>query len=177
MIHLYCLSVEFIDNTKNRYPWICSVRSKSITPRHYCAVTLLSRPPAPTVIVGPAHCTFLCKSSKVVDNCCCGGPNDCSDNMIRCGKDSRVVDMTGQDAEILCGEWETGDTPPTSSEERYNILMDIKEIVRHPEYTVNVNTSAYLQNDIAIFKVDDFPLSKVKPIELVFQTSAFRHWA
>ena len=69
--------------------------------------------------------------------------------------------MTGQDAEILCGEWETGNTPPTSSEEKYNIILDIKEIVRHPEYTVNVNTSAYLQNDIAIFKVDDFPISKV----------------
>ena len=62
-------------NTKHRYPWICSLRSKGIRPKHYCAVTLLSRSPGPTVLVGPAHCTDLCKSSRgEVENCCCGGP-------------------------------------------------------------------------------------------------------
>ena len=29
-----------------------------------CAVTLLSVPPKPTVIIGPAHCTYLCKDDK-----------------------------------------------------------------------------------------------------------------
>ena len=96
-----------------------------------------------------------------MDNCCCGGPSDCSDNSIRCGKNPRVVEMTGSDAEILCGEWETGDTPSSSSEERYNIILEIQEIERHPEYTVNFETSAYLQNDIAVFKVDDSQFSEV----------------
>ena len=152
-----------VENTRHRYPWICSVRSREVRQRHYCAVTLLSRPPAPTVLVGPAHCTFICKSSKgEVDNCCCGGPNDCSENFIRCGNNPKIVDLTRVEAEILCGEWETGDAPPSSSGEEYNIILNIREIIRHPEYTVNIESSAYLQNDIALFKVDDSLLSKVR---------------
>ena len=69
--------------------------------------------------------------------------------------------MTGHDAEIICGEWETGDTPSTSSGERYNIVLSINEIVKHPGYTVNVNSSAFLQNDIAVFKVETNSLPKV----------------
>ena len=149
-------------NTRHRYPWICSVRSKGVSPKHYCAVTLLSRPPAPTVLVGPAHCTDLCKSSSgEVDNCCCGGPNDCSDGSIRCGTGPAVVEMTGEDAEIICGEWETGETPSIASGENYNIILPINQITRHPDYTVNIESSAYLQNDIAVFKVDDSGLSQV----------------
>ena len=97
-----------------------------------------------------------------MENCCCGGPNDCSDNLARCGEKPSVLRMTGEDAEILCGEWETGDAPSESSGERYNIVLNIKDIVRHPEYTVNVKSSAYLQNDIAVFKVHDQSLSQVK---------------
>mgnify|MGYP001393187412 CR=1 FL=1 len=46
--------------------------------------------------------------------------------------------MTGTDAEIVCGEWQTGDTAPTLSGERYNIVLDIYKIVRHPNYIVNI---------------------------------------
>ena len=138
------------------------MRSRRTDQKHYCAVTLLSRPPGPTVLVGPAHCTYLCKSSKgLVDNCCCGGPNDCSNVYSRCGNNSKVVEMTGQDAEIICGEWETGNIRASISGEKYNILLDIKEIVRHPDYTINIESSAFLQNDIAVFKVDDNILNKV----------------
>ena len=152
-----------LENTRNRYPWICSVKRKDPSPKHYCAVTLLSRPPAPMVLVGPAHCTFLCKSfNQEVDNCCCGGPNDCSENVKRCGKNPVVQEMKGSDAEIVCGEWETGETPPESSKEKYNVIIQIEEIVRHPEYTVTIDSSAYLKNDIAVFKVDDTILTKVK---------------
>ena len=161
-----------LENTRHRYPWICSVRSKGVSPKHFCAVTLLSRPPAPTVLVGPAHCTDLCKSSRgVVDNCCCGGQYDCSDNLSRCGKNPKVVGMTANDAEILCGEWETGDAPSTSSEEEYNIVLNINSIVKHPNYTVNLNSSAYLENDIAVFKVNDASLSQVKQSLHVLITS------
>ena len=65
--------------------------------------------------------------------------------------------MTGQDADILCGEWQTGDTPPASSGERYNIVLNILEIIRHPGY----NSSSYLVNDIAVFKVYDVLLKQV----------------
>ena len=70
--------------------------------------------------------------------------------------------MTGNDAEIICGEWETGDASQFSTGELYNIILEIKEIVRHEDYAVNYEASAYLQNDIAVFKVDDTLLSKVK---------------
>ena len=92
-IHHY---TSFQDETRHRYPWICSLRSREVSPQHYCAVTLFSKPPAPTVLVGPAHCTYLCKSSRdEVDNCCCGGPNDCSEDIPRCGDLPKVVEMTG----------------------------------------------------------------------------------
>ena len=65
--------------------------------------------------------------------------------------------MTGDDAEILCGEWQTGDTPPASSGERYNIALKILEIIRHPDF----NSSFYMVNDIAVFKVDDLSLKQV----------------
>ena len=69
--------------------------------------------------------------------------------------------MTGENAEILCGEWETGDAPSISSKEEYNIILEIKDIIRHSDYTVNVKTSAYLQNDIAVFKINENPLLPV----------------
>lgn len=75
-----------LDNSRHRYPWLCSLRSKDplLQYRHYCAVNLLSRPPGPAVLVGPAHCTYLCKSgNRVVDNCCCAGPNLCSEDITR----------------------------------------------------------------------------------------------
>ena len=132
----------FLENVRHRYPWICSVRSKRVGRKHHCAVTLLSRPPAPTVLVGPAHCTYLCKSSRgEVDNCCCGGPNDCSDNLSRCGRNPIVTKMSAEDAEILCGEWETGDIAQISSGEIYNVFLEIQDIIRHPDYTVNIETS------------------------------------
>ena len=131
-----------------------------MTKKHHCAITLLSRPPAPVVLVGPAHCTYLCKSTLgEVENCCCGGPNDCSDNNDRCGNSSKVVEMTGEDAEIICGDWETGVT--YYHQEKYNLILNINDIIRHPDYTVRTNSSAYLENDIAIFKVNESFISRL----------------
>ena len=60
------------ENTKHRYPWICSLRFKGWEKTHLCATTLLKRTPGPTVMVTPAHCTFQCTSNgKRVPNCCC----------------------------------------------------------------------------------------------------------
>ena len=70
--------------------------------------------------------------------------------------------MTGDDGDILCGEWDTnGSIDAATSGEVYNIALTIKEIVRHPGYVVNPGTEqSYLQNDVAIFKVDEGPLSQ-----------------
>ena len=56
------IATEKFENTKNRYPWICSLRRRNKEKKHLCAVTLLRKPPGPTVMVTAAHCTFICKS-------------------------------------------------------------------------------------------------------------------
>ena len=71
--------------------------------------------------------------------------------------------MTGDDADILCGEWDSnGNISAAVSGERYNIALTIKEIVRHPDYVVNSDQTeqSYLENDIAVFKVDESPLTQ-----------------
>ena len=70
--------------------------------------------------------------------------------------------MTGDDADILCGEWDSnGNIDVATSGEAYNIALTIKEIVRHPDYVVNPGTEqSYLQNDVVVFKVDESPLSQ-----------------
>ena len=68
--------------------------------------------------------------------------------------------MTGEDADILCGEWDSdGNNNYTDSGEQYNIALTIKEIVRHPHYPLS--GPGYLQDDLAVFKVDEAPLSPV----------------
>ena len=83
-------------------------------------------------------------------------------NFIRCGNDPKISEMTGVDADILCGEWDTnGSNGASTSGEKYNIALTIKEIVRHPDYIVNPsNEQSYLENDVAVFKVDEGPLSE-----------------
>ena len=86
----------------------------------------------------------------------------------RCGTAARVWQMTGEDADILCGEWDSdGSNNYTSSGEQYNIALTIKEIIRHPGYVVNPGTEqSYLQNDVAVFKVDEGPLSQESDTKL-----------
>ena len=86
-----------------------------------------------------------------MDNCCCEnvGNIDCSNNEARCGKKSVVEEMTGiqnafsiihsyllddsgSDVEVICGEWEIGNISASLSGEKYNIILPITEIVRHP---------------------------------------------
>ena len=153
-------------NTRHRYPWICSLRQKSEDKRHLCGTTLLSMPPSQTVLVSSAHCVTVCRSkakNKVVPNCCCAnvGGEMCSDNP-DCEDDAEIVNMTGDDAEIICGEWETGPTPMDDSGEKYNIILPIKNITRHPKYTISRGelNSQFVANDLAVFFVDDEELKQ-----------------
>ena len=85
-------------NLQLRYPWICSLKTRGfrwlskvknrltfiLRGRHLCSLTLLSAPPRKTILVGPAHCNFLCKddSLNVVEVCCCRSPelaNSCKE--------------------------------------------------------------------------------------------------
>ena len=97
-----------MDNTLHRYPWLCSLRGIN-TSSHYCGVTLLARPPGPTVLVTSAHCTFICKSQEgnIVPNCCCPnvGPDTCTESQ-DCGTGPETKEMTGDDVEVVCGDWD-----------------------------------------------------------------------
>ena len=57
--------------------------------------------------------------------------------------------MSGSDAEVLCGEWETGETPSSVSGEPYNIVLPITSIVRHPDYTISRGDIVKCINSIA----------------------------
>ena len=135
------------------------MRGRGADKQHHCTVTLLRRPPGPTVLVTAAHCTFLCKSDNiVVPNCCCDNvaQTKCSNDKKRCGENPIVVEMTGEDVEIICGEWEIGRTLQVESGEKYNILMQIKKIKRHPGFKIDqgVLRTNYLQDDIAVIIVE-----------------------
>ena len=85
-------------HTRNRYPWVCSLRRKgpSLSPEHLCAVTLLAVPPQPTIVVGAAHCTYLCKDKQENHrpSCCCiPGAVNCEDDLDKCGQQPEVYPM------------------------------------------------------------------------------------
>jgi len=143
------------ENTLHRYPWVCSLRSTGPSPIHRCAVNLLSIPPKPTVVVGAAHCTYLCKDgARELSACCCSfGPEDCRENIARCGDDPGVVEMTEDDSIILCGEWDSSQATMNVSGEGYNVKLPVLEIVRHPGF--NPAKGPIGGNDIVVFKVDD----------------------
>ena len=162
----YALGISDLVNTRHRYSWICSLRRRGEDKRHICGVTLLSMPPSPTVLVSSAHCVTICRSkalNKVLDNCCCSnvGGETCTDNP-DCGDDPEIVNLTGEDAEIICGEWETGPTPMEESGEEYNIILPIKNITRHPNYTISRGelNSQFVANDLAVFFVEDEDLKQ-----------------
>ena len=119
------------NNTRHRYPWICSLRSKGAQTEHYCTVTLLSRPPRPTVVVGSAHCTYLCKrdpDSPVPTCCCADGPENCADENSSCGDNPQVYEMTGADVEVRTQGVHSGWTRPPP----YHIVKDfLKSFTAH----------------------------------------------
>ena len=98
-----------------------------------CILLSLILSAGPSVLVTTAHCTYLCQSSQGenVPNCCCKNVSNrgCLNNE-DCGDDPRVVEMTGEDVEVVCGEWEIGDTPYSTSGEKYNLVLPIKVIVQ-----------------------------------------------
>ena len=149
-------TVPPLENTKHRYPWICSLRSVGQQPYHICGVTLLSRPPGPTVLVTSAHCVYICKSEegRLVPNCCCPnvGPGLCTDTE-DCGTNPTTAEMTGAEAEVVCGEWDTA----TETQEEYNVILPIKKIAVHPEFNISrgEKNSQFVASDISIIKVED----------------------
>ena len=59
--------------------------------------------------------------------------------------------MTGTDVEVICGEWDTA----TSLGEKYNVILPIEKITRHPEFYISrgEQNSQFVANDIAVLHV------------------------
>ena len=149
------------EDTKGRYPWLCSLRSKS-DKSHYCGTTILSRPPGPLVMVTAAHCVHLCKSEdgNTRPNCCCenvSGVGCSAESQIECGVSPSVEVMTGQDAEVICGEFQTGNLTAEESGEEWNIVLGIEKIIVHPDYNITrgENRSQYVYADMATLHLNE----------------------
>ena len=161
------------ENTRHRYPWICSLRTRGVNSEHLCAVNLLAVPPNPTVIVGSAHCTYLCKDKDnngvTLPACCCvtkdKGQETCKDDTVKCGTDPKAVEMDGSDAEIICGEWQTGSTSQSASGEKYNVVLPIVDIVQSPAFDAN-GLGPGGGGDIAVFKVNDAGLQNSRKLKI-----------
>ena len=146
--------------TLGRYPWICSLRGR-YNKDHYCGATVLSRPPGPLVIVTAAHCVHICKDDgDPLPNCCCDNVSEAEcppDSGIDCGDNPGVEVMTGEDVEIICGEWETGNYTAAQSGEDFNLVLNIVNITVHPDYNITrgANNSQYVFADLATIKVNN----------------------
>ena len=103
-----------------------------------------------------AHCVYICKSEegRLVPNCCCPnvGPGLCTDTE-DCGTNATTVVMTGAEAEVKCGEWDTA----TDTEEDYNVILPIEKITLHPDFDISRGelNSQFVANDIATLHVID----------------------
>ena len=72
--------------TSAHHPWQCSLRTRGYRGRHRCGVTLLSGPTEesptdPFVLVGAAHCNYICKdrvTGDPLETCCCSPENSTS---------------------------------------------------------------------------------------------------
>ena len=121
-------------------------------------MNLLAVPPNPTVIVGSAHCTYLCKdidkNGVTLPPCCCV-------TRVKCGTGSVAVEIDGSNAEIICGEWQTGTTSQNVGGEEYNVVLPILHIIRSPAFDAK-NLGPGGGGDIAVFKVDNKNLENLR---------------
>ena len=62
--------------------------------------------------------------------------------------------MDPKEVVVLCGEWETGPTPPEYSNEKYNLDLEVIEIIRHPAFDAS-ELGVEGGSDLAIFKIKE----------------------
>lgn len=139
------------------YPWMCSLRTTGFRGSHKCGVTLLSGPPKATILVGAAHCNYVCRNEEeeLLEMCCCGdGSNQlssCKSKSYYCSGRPLLKEARSQDLQIVCGEHNIGQVPEHISWEN-EIILDIKKIMNHE----NFQPGKPLQgSDIAVYLVDE----------------------
>ena len=143
-------------STLGRYPWACSLQPRS-GGRHLCGLTLLSTPPMASVLVGAAHCTYLCKDNtgRVQDSCCCRpeqDPASCTQTNSFCGEESRLRMALPDDVVVVCGEWFTGPLSTQDSPEEEVVLL-VERLVTHPEYSPAVGVLG--GGDVAVYMLQE----------------------
>ena len=112
-------------------------------------------PPSPTVVVGAAHCTYLCKDrGREVPTCCCSSDTDaCKERNKKCGNNPEVEEMDGPDSEVICGEWDSSMATGDTTGERFNVVLPVVKILRHPDF--DPAKGPINGGDMVVFKVDD----------------------
>ena len=92
----------------------------------------------------------------------------CADDKGKCGEHPQVVEMTGNDVEVICGEWEIGNIPREKSGEKYNLVLAIEEIRRHPGFKIdqNVLRTNYLQDDLAAIMVKVYDMMNTGALDM-----------
>ena len=126
--------------------------------RHVCGVTLLSMPPNRTVLVGAAHCNYICKDldGTILETCCCRNPDtnfaSCRTTSSYCGVDGRLGLAEATDLLVVCGEWSLGQEPELYSRER-EVVMPVTKLINHPRYSAEQGPGEGY--DIAVYHVDD----------------------
>ena len=83
---------------------------------------------------------------------------------MRCGESPGAAEMDPKEVVILCGEWETGSAPRESSGEKYNVVLGVQEVIRHPEFDAGGQGFAS-GRDIAIFKIEEEDLDDLSAPE------------
>ena len=142
--------------TSRHHPWQCSLRFQGFRGRHRCGVTLLSgptedHPSDPFVLVGAAHCNYICKDKKTgytLETCCCRPEsvagscrrnNPLSPGSPFCSEDPNDAEFTlaePEDLVIVCGEFDSEVELIWWSLEPEEIF-EIEEIINHPRYKPN----------------------------------------
>ena len=137
----------------DHHPWLCSLRSQGFRGRHRCGVTLLSGPTEqspsdPFVLVGAAHCNYICKDKQTgypLETCCCrpqsvdgscrqNNPDNqgspfCPENP----DDAEFKLADPEDLVIVCGEFDTDVELIWWSIDPEEVFK-IEEIINHPDY-------------------------------------------
>jgi len=168
--------VDVTPDTKH-HPWLCSLRTRGFRGRHRCGVTLLSGPTEdsndPTILVSAAHCNYICKereTGNVYETCCCRPAESkasCRNTSSYCRGDPIFTLAEPSDLQIVCGEFSVETPEPEISSNEIEIVLDILEIVNHPDYKPNEGPGVggpIEGNDIAVYKVNDslFKMTKLK---------------
>ena len=145
---------------KNRYPWLCSLRTFGYRGYHRCGVTLLSAPPRPTIFVSSAHCNYLCKNEngRLVEMCCCRDPfsvSSCRSSDF-CGTSNSLQPAAPEDLQVVCNI-RSQETRPNGFSFPNATVLQIKEIRNHPGYLPGEGPIE--GSDICVYIVDDSKLA------------------